>query len=699
MRAMRTKIAALLGGAVVLSVALVLAAPAAAGQKAVKPKLPENYKKWLDDEVVDIIAPMEREVFLKLQTDRERDLFIDAFWKQRDPNPDTPENEAKTEHYRRLAYVDRYYGRDAPRPGRKTDRGRIYVILGEPRDIQRFEGKSQTYDTEVWFYQGLTNLGLPAGFNVVFFRENGHGEYRLYSPIGNGPQALIAGWTGGPSYETAYEKLKEIEPELATVSMNLVPGENDSVYGRPSMSSDLLLQRIESTPVRTVEAKYARKFLEYKDLVEVEYTANYIDSDSLLKVFLDPSGFYFVHYSVEPRRLSVNQYDDTFSTTLKVNGRVTTVDGRLVHQFDKAVSLRLSAEEMKSASRMPFDFQDMFPLVAGDYRVSVLIKNESSKEFTSIEQALRIPAAGPAVALTQPVLGYRAVRLDPAAARKMKAFRLGPFQIYVQPNRVFAKQDTLAVAFQVNNASEALRASGEIRIEFLKDGQPFRDIRRKDADYPDPGNILEQVPLADFPPAHYTVRVSFANEGAELVSASEEFDLSFAESIPRPWFSSRVLPDTSDPAYQVMMGSQLFNLGRYPEARIYLARAFARNPESEETAESLARACLAVGDPAEAARTLGAFVAPPKSPKYETLVLAAEAHKRLKELEPAVALLDQTIGRFGVNAALMNSLGECYEGLGKPQEALGAYEKSLQLSPDQPEVQKKAEALKKKAPR
>jgi len=699
MKAMRTKISAALRGAVVLSVILALAAPAAAGQKAAKPKLPDTYAKWLEDEVVDIIAPMEREVFLKLQTDRERDLFIEAFWKQRDPNPDTPENEAKTEHYRRLAHVDRYYGRDAPRPGRKTDRGRIYVILGEPRDIQRFEGKSSTYDTEIWFYQGKTDVGLPAGFNVVFYRQNGHGEYKLYSPIADGPQSLIAGWTGGPDYETAYKKLQQLEPELAIVSLNLVPGENDGVYGRPSLSSDLLIQRIESTPVRTVEAQYARKFLEYKDLVEVEYTANYLDSDSLIKVFLDPAGYYFVHYAVEPRRLSVNQYDDRYSTTLKVNGRVTTADGRLVHQFDKTVAINLTAEEMKSAGRAPFDFHDLFPLVAGDYSLSVLIKNEASKEFTSVEQALRIPQAGPAVALTQPLLGYRAVKLDPAAARKMKAFRLGQYQIYAQPSRVFAKQDTLAVAFQVNHAGEALRASGEVRIEFLKDGQPFRDIRRKNADYPDPNNILEEVALADFPPAHYTVRVSFVNEGTELVAAAEEFDLSFAESIPRPWFSSRVLPDVGDPIYQVMMGSQLFNLGRYAEARVFLERALARDPGSEETAGSLARVCLAIEDPAAAARTLAAFVEPQRSPKYETLVLAAEARKLLKDFEPAVGLLDRTVGHFGVNAVLMNSMGECYEGLGKSQEALAAYEKSLQLSPDQPEIRKRVEALKKKAPR
>ena len=106
---------------------------------------------------------MERDVFLKLQSDRERDLFIEAFWKQRDPNTGTPENEFKTEHARRIAHANRYLGRDAPQPGWRTDRGRMYIILGEPRDIQRFEGKSSTYDAEIWFYQGLTDLGLPGG--------------------------------------------------------------------------------------------------------------------------------------------------------------------------------------------------------------------------------------------------------------------------------------------------------------------------------------------------------------------------------------------------------------------------------------------------------------------------------------------------------------------------------------------------------
>ena len=56
-------------------------------------------------------------------------------------------------------------------PAGKRTAGRIYIILGEPQDIERYEGKSSTYDTEVWFYQGKTDLGLPPAFYVAFFKS------------------------------------------------------------------------------------------------------------------------------------------------------------------------------------------------------------------------------------------------------------------------------------------------------------------------------------------------------------------------------------------------------------------------------------------------------------------------------------------------------------------------------------------------
>jgi len=677
------------------ALALCLALSAAAAQRT---KLPEPYAKWLEEEVVAIISPAEREVFLKLQNDRERDLFIEAFWKQRDPTPGSPTNEFKDEHARRLAHADRVLGRETIRPGRRTDRGRMYIILGEPQEVQRFEGRSGVYDTEVWFYQGKTEQGLPPGFNLLFFKPGGHGEYRLYSPSGDGPQALLAGYLGGAGdYQAAYRKLREIEPSLASLSLSLVPGEEGAAYGRPSMSSDLLIQRVEASPARSVSSQYARKFLEYKDLVEVEYTANYIASDSLIKVFRGPMGLYFVHYAVEPSRLSVNRYGDGYYTTLKVNGRVTAMDGRLVYQYDKSVSLEMTEEQMRGASRAPFSYQDLFPLVAGDYRLSVLIKNEVSKEFTSVEQAVRVPPGGPDLQLTQPLLGYRTARLEPGQ-RSMKAFRLGSVQVYCQPNRVFARTDTLAVAFQVNNLTDELMREGEVRIELSKDDQPVRDIRRQAADIEGFPDVLEEVPLADLPPAHYKVRVSFRHRGAEVVGAAEEFDLTFAEVVVRPWFSSHVLPAAGDPVYSEVVGAQLFHLGRFAEARVFLERAFAGKPGSPETAIGLGRVYLALDEPASALKVVVPFLSRAEAAKYELYLLAGEAYRRTGSYAEAAEVLDRAVSHYGVNAVLLNAIGDSYAGMGDRDQALAAYERSLELSADQPEIRKRVEALKKKRP-
>lgn len=92
--------------------------------------LAPSYAKWLNEEVVHIISPNERNVFLKLKTDKERDLFIESFWKVRDASPGTPANEMKTEHYRRLAYANEHYAEKAV-PGWKTDSGRTYIIFGD----------------------------------------------------------------------------------------------------------------------------------------------------------------------------------------------------------------------------------------------------------------------------------------------------------------------------------------------------------------------------------------------------------------------------------------------------------------------------------------------------------------------------------------------------------------------------------------
>jgi hypothetical protein len=57
--------------------------------------------------------------------------------------------------------------------------------------------------------------------------------------------------------------------------------------------------------------------------------------------------------------------------TAKVNGAVTSPDGKLVYQFEKAVVLNLDKDQMKASNVQPFDMLDIFPLIAGTYRDKV----------------------------------------------------------------------------------------------------------------------------------------------------------------------------------------------------------------------------------------------------------------------------------------------------------------------------------------
>src|SRR3974377_1392355 len=66
---------------------------------------PPVYQRWLNEDVAYIITPEERAEFLKVQTADGRDQFIVQFWLRRDPTPNTPENEFKEEHYRRIAFA------------------------------------------------------------------------------------------------------------------------------------------------------------------------------------------------------------------------------------------------------------------------------------------------------------------------------------------------------------------------------------------------------------------------------------------------------------------------------------------------------------------------------------------------------------------------------------------------------------------
>src|SRR6266849_5167675 len=126
-------------------------------------ELDSAYRQWLTEDVTYIISPEERNAFLQLDTNEEREQFIEQFWLRRSSNPDLPENDFKEEHYRRIAYANEHYASGIP--GWKTDRGRTYIIWG-PADEVDSHPTGGTYDRPMDEGGGSTTTGgQPASMN------------------------------------------------------------------------------------------------------------------------------------------------------------------------------------------------------------------------------------------------------------------------------------------------------------------------------------------------------------------------------------------------------------------------------------------------------------------------------------------------------------------------------------------------------
>jgi GWxTD domain-containing protein len=151
------------------------------------PRLPHPYSKWLNQDVAYIATGLERVTFNSLQTDEEREHFIEQFWLRRDPTPGTAENEFKQEHYRRIAYSNERFFVRGKTPGWKTDRGRIYITYGPPDEIEdhsaggsyiRPDGsETTTYPFQQWRYRHIDGVGD----NIIteFVDITRSGDYRM----------------------------------------------------------------------------------------------------------------------------------------------------------------------------------------------------------------------------------------------------------------------------------------------------------------------------------------------------------------------------------------------------------------------------------------------------------------------------------------------------------------------------------------
>jgi len=671
-----------------------------AQKKKTAKDLPPQYQKWLVEEVAYIITAKERDVFLQLESDRERNIFIEAFWKQRNPDPNSTENAFKIEHYKRITYANQWLGKNSPTPGWRTDRGRIYIILGQPKEIQAFENLYDLRPVITWFYDGMADYGLPGSFYLVFWKKDIVDDYRLYSPINDGPQQLMQHYAGDMAdATTAYEALMKIEPAVGSVSLSLIPGETQ-FSAAPSLASEILIkQSIPEAPHYKIKDEYAEKLLKYKNIIEVDYTANYIDNEALISVFQDPSGLSFVHYLIEPKRLSFEQTTTGYRTTLEINGRVTDRQNNSIYQFDRTIPLDLTEAQMAQIKSKFFSLQDLFPLTPGQYKVNLLLKNRLSREFTSVEADILVP--DPAVfSMSPPVLAYKTDR-ESRFKGQNKSFLLGGVQFVPSPRNAFAADDGLSLYFQLHGLPAELRTGGSVQYtiqrqtETMKLPETVKVVTRSLREIADPGNIFEQFPLAGMTPSHYTLNVAVLDASkAEKLKTKVDFDIRGATSLNRAWVLSLPQPASTDPSFANIVGSQLLAKKDLAKARPLLESAYTRDPGSPKYALDYVLALLEAKDYRAVIEVAKPFLADER--RYDFLQPAGAARQELGAYAEAIAHYKDYLSHFGTNIGILNSIGDCYVKLGSAAEALAAWERSLQLEPNQPALREKVKALKDK---
>jgi GWxTD domain-containing protein len=683
----------------------VLCLPVISGQKKSEPKLPESYRLWLEEEVVYIITPTERDVFRKLETDKHRDIFIEAFWKHRDPTPGTPRNEFRDEHYQRKKYANEYFGRGTPRPGWMTDRGRIHIILGPPRNIEDHDNINGVYPVQIWSYDGDPDYGLPTGFNIIFFKKHGMGEYVLYSPVDDGPESLIADWgTGitadymqeGQNTQNALQQLAKLAPNLAYQTLSLIPGERP-MSGSVSLASTRLLGNVFSYPQKKVEDTYAEALLKYKDVIEVDYSANYIASDSSLYVIKDDTGHFMVHYSIEPKKISVDSYGDKYSTNYELDGRISDSSGNTIFQYMKEFPLSFSGPELQDLGAKTLAIQDLFPLVPGTYKFDLLLKNTVSKAFTTFEGTITIPEESAPPAITPLVLGYR-LEKSASPAAEFIPFRVKDGQLLMPARKTFSQKENLVVFFQVLGLSAELRSAGQLKYDLLRKDAPFQSHLKKIGGYQNTPDFLEMFPLQEFPPDYYKIKVSVLDSrGAEVLAQDEDFEITAAPSIGRPLVVSKVMPASGIEEYDYEVGLQLLNLKRNKDALVFLEKAYAKNPAQLKFALGLSQ-CLFIEGQYQRIKDI---LSPLRGEKATDLVLyfhGKSAHS-LGQLDEAVADYTDYLSRFGLNLEILNLLGTAHYQKGNFAEALRTWKRSLEINPGQENIKKLVQSIEEKIKR
>ena len=362
------------------------------GEKDLSPK----YRDWLKL-VSYILLPAERDVFMKLAADRDRDIFIEAFWKQRDPTPETPQNEFRDEHLKRFQYANSNLNRGTPREGWMTDMGRMHIILGAPTSIERFDSAYGIHPCQVWYYYGDTAKG-PAGIlRPRLFPERGRRGVQAVQPrLGRADQ---------PDRRQPRNRRDECRAGLCenqgrgahsrrpSPSLSF-PGDIPYRF-TPSPRNNIILSQIFESPKKNVNPSYATHFLNYNGVVSTEYLTNYIESATTVAVIRDPllgSDLRpFLHRS--PKKMSdrLLRAAGTLLLQLQAQRQPPPRGSTVVFQYSRDFPFYFPPDQLPNIRGNGVSVLDLFPVAEGKYGLTILLQKTRSEGIFDLRKDGRRP--------------------------------------------------------------------------------------------------------------------------------------------------------------------------------------------------------------------------------------------------------------------------------------------------------------------
>jgi GWxTD domain-containing protein len=666
------------------------------GVKALDPPYQEFLKL-----VTYLISPKEREVFLSLPDNRDRDIFIADFWKIRDPTPGTPENEYKDEIQKRFDHANKYFA--AGRPGWMTDRGRIWIILGEPRSYDRFPGTTGIIPCEVWYYYTDGTKDLPTHFGLVFFQKRGFGEMRLYDPFVDGPKSLLEPLASfreidPDDFEKIYQTIRNVAPTLAAMSLSLIPGEYGYNY-QPTARNTELLANITESPYKGLNPTYATHFFDFKGLVSTEYMTNYIENEGLVSVIRDPGlDLPFVHYSVVPLKLSVDYYEpkDQYFANFKVDVSLRRGED-VVYQNSKEYALYFPAADMDRIRGNGVSLEDDFPVPEGTYKLTVLVQNSVAKEFTVLERTVTVPKTGGPPAINGPFLGYQ---LKTFPADVLIPFKTGERKLVVDPKMSYGSADELDILLSVTDLPQELWQNGtvELALKRLTGNQVVRNLtlRLADTPYRPVLSLTPSMATTGLTPDYYelTARLVGADK-AVLDEKSAQFVLSAEPALAHPIANSRGFSLANEFYLYYQLARQYEKLGVNDKAQAYYAQGMAKNPGYKEGVADYARFLLTVRK-FDQALTVVEGLAGVEKGRFDYHKIRGLAFFGQENYNAAITDLLEANKVYNSDPSVLNGLGTSFLKTGQKDQALAAFRASLQINGDQESIRKIVADLEKK---